>query len=125
MAERIAYHRLARDPMWETIEEPLRVAERLRAVRAGVVVVDCLTLWLANAMEADLDIGRAVAELLEALLGRMAAVVAVSNEVGLGVVPASPLGRRFRDEAGSMNQRIAAAADEVYFLVAGQVLRLR
>jgi adenosyl cobinamide kinase/adenosyl cobinamide phosphate guanylyltransferase len=111
--------------MWETIEEPLRVAERLRAVRAGVVVVDCLTLWLANAMEADLDIGRAVAELLEALLGRMAAVVAVSNEVGLGVVPASPLGRRFRDEAGSMNQRIAAAADEVYFLVAGQVLRLR
>ena len=127
MAERIARHRAERGEDWQTIEEPRGLAEALRDACGGVVVVDCLTLWLANVMgeRADADNTPFVDELVAALGERRAAIVLVSNEVGLGIVPDHPLGRAFRDAAGIMNRRVAAAAEEMHFLVAGQALRIK
>jgi adenosylcobinamide kinase/adenosylcobinamide-phosphate guanylyltransferase len=124
MAERIARHRRERGEEWRTREEPLRIAPVVGEADGGVVLVDCLTIWLANVLEAGLDPETEVTALVDALAARRAAVVAVSNEVGLGIVPANALARAFRDAAGRMNQRVAAIADEVWFLVAGRALRM-
>lgn len=126
MAARIARHRDDRSSEWRTIEEPTRLDEVLRDAASGVVLIDCLTLWLANIMEsADPDVGSALDEFITALEQRQAAVVAVSNEVGLGIVPEHPVAREFRDLAGTMNRRIADLATEVHLLVAGQPLRVK
>lgn len=127
MASRIARHRAERSGAWQTIEEPLDVAGVVRRQAGGVVLIDCLTLWLANCMgdRADGDTRPAVRDLLDALASRRCAVVAVSNEVGLGIVPDNPLARAFRDAAGAMNRSVAEAADEMQMLVAGQPLRIR
>ncbi len=129
MAERIAAHRARRGEGWETIEEPLDLAAALRRADARAdgagVLVDCLTLWLANLMAASADIDRARSELV-ATLGRLRGpLLLVANEVGLGIVPDNPLARRFRDQAGRLNQAVAAAADRVLFIAAGLPLVLK
>lgn len=100
---------------------------RLSGVAAPqkIVLVDCLTLWLSNLMLAEADIGKAFAELEAVILRLGGPVVFVSNEVGLGIVPDNALARRFRDEQGRLNQRVAALADHVVFMAAGLPLVLK
>ncbi len=127
MAERIARHQADRGPDWRTVETPHALPAALRAEAAPdrVVLIDCLTLWLSNRMlaEADLDADRAA--LLEAIDAARGPVILVSNEVGLGVVPDTPLGRRFRDAQGRLNQAVAAIADQVTLIAAGLPLALK
>jgi adenosylcobinamide kinase/adenosylcobinamide-phosphate guanylyltransferase len=124
MAGRIARHRAERPPGWHTVEEPLALVERIGelAERGHGIVVDCLTLWVANRMEhgdTDTDILAATAALAALLAGRRHDVTLVSNEVGAGVHPPTAAGLRFCDLLGQVNQRVAAAADRVVLMVAG------
>lgn len=128
MAERIARHRAVRPPSWETLEEPLDLPGALAAApaRAGVVV-DCLTLWVANALEARWSTERIEAEARRAAAAatdRVGLTAIVSNEVGMGVVPRTELGRRFRDLQGRVNAVVADAADRTELVVAGRVMEL-
>lgn len=123
MAARIAEHQAHREAGWQTIEAPHDLPDAIRAAPQGAVVLaDCLTLWLSNIMHGPFDIDRATAQLEDALRTRENATVLVSNEVGLGLVPETPLGRAFRDAQGRLNQRIAALASRVVLVVAGQPL---
>ena len=128
MAERIARHRAARPAGWRTVEEPLELEAALAAAPADTfVVVDCLTLWVANLLERGLADGQ-VEELARsaaaAAAARAAPTVAVSNEVGAGIVPADALARRYRDLLGQVNAAWAAAADRALLLVAGRAVAL-
>jgi adenosyl cobinamide kinase/adenosyl cobinamide phosphate guanylyltransferase len=126
MAERIRLHRKERPEGWSTIEEPVALDEALRRVTTGdAVVLDCLSLWIANLLERDEDVDAHDGRALTLVQARTAPTIVVSNEVGLGVVPASELGRRYRDLLGRVNARWAAAADEAGFVVAGRMLRLQ
>jgi adenosyl cobinamide kinase/adenosyl cobinamide phosphate guanylyltransferase len=125
MAERIATHRGRRGPKWQTIEAPRDLAGALKSSRKTPVLVDCLTLWLSNLMLAEADIEAEVAHLEAALAAATVPVVLVSNEVGYGIVPDYPLGRRFRDQQGILNQKIAARADRVVLVVAGLPLAVK
>lgn len=125
MRARIASHRAQRDESWITIEEPLHLAPPLRDHREGAVVIDCMTLWLANAFDAGIDLKAALAETLLAARNRTGTTIFVTNEVGWGIVPEYESGRRFRDAAGNMNQQLARAADEVLLIVAGLPLRMK
>lgn len=128
MAERIRLHRESRPGEWETIEEPVELASALEdAPEGAAVVVDCISIWVANLIEqgASQDDVEALTSTAAALAaGRSALTVAVSNEVGLGVVPATELGRRYRDVLGRANALWAAAADEAAFVIAGRRLPL-
>ena len=117
MRARIARHRAGRAEGWRTLEEPLDLAGALAA--DAPALVDCLTLWLTNLMLGERDVAAAARALEAALDARAAPTVLVSNEVGLGIVPDSALGRAFRDAAGALHQRLAARADRVVFMVAG------
>ena len=120
MAARIARHRARRGDGWITREVPRDLAGALDTTPAGQpLLVDCLTLWLSNLMLAEGDVAAESARLAAALAAPRGRWVAVANEVGLGIVPDTPLGRRFRDAAGLLNQRVAAAADHVVLMVAG------
>ncbi|WP_424813217.1 bifunctional adenosylcobinamide kinase/adenosylcobinamide-phosphate guanylyltransferase [Roseococcus sp. YIM B11640] len=125
MTARIAEHRARRPAGWTTIDAPLDLAGAIAAAPPAPLLVDCLTLWLSNTMLAEADIEAAAEALLAALRQRTDETVLVSNEVGSGIVPATPLGRRFRDAQGRLNQRVAAEADEVLLIVAGLPLRLK
>jgi len=127
MATRIAAHRLRRGSHWKTIEEPLKLEVALAAAAAQgrPVLVDCLTLWLSNVMLAGGDIDEATDDLLGALEGLAVPVVLVSNEVGLGIVPDTALGRAFRDAQGRLNMRLAERADRVILMTAGLPLTLK
>jgi adenosylcobinamide kinase/adenosylcobinamide-phosphate guanylyltransferase len=130
MAARIAKHRIDRGDSWDTYEEPLAVAELLRkfSARYEVVLLDCLTLWLSNIMahtETDTAATERSEELLAAVREYHGTCIVVSNEVGLGIVPDNALARRFRDLAGLVNQKMAHAADEVYFTAAGIPIRIK
>ena len=127
MAERIGRHRARRGERWRTIEEPLALAPRLLEAAEGraPILVDCLTLWLANLLEAGRAIDREIALLLEVLPRVAAPLVIVANEVGLGIVPENALARAFRDEAGRLNQAVAARAERVVFVAAGLPLVLK
>jgi len=126
MADRIARHRADRGESWITVEAPLALPAAIAALPAdAAAVVDCLTLWLSNLLMAERDVETAATELVEAAAACPARLWLVSNEVGLGLVPETPLGRRFRDEAGRLHQRLAATVDEVYFVAAGLPLRLK
>jgi adenosylcobinamide kinase / adenosylcobinamide-phosphate guanylyltransferase len=123
MEERIARHRAERPAGWTTIEEPVELAAAIEsAPPETAVVVDCVSFWVANVLERDVDLLNEHA--VAAAQARSRAIV-VSNEVGLGVVPASELGRRYRDVLGRVNAQWAAAADEALFVVAGKTLRLQ
>ncbi|MBB2167400.1 bifunctional adenosylcobinamide kinase/adenosylcobinamide-phosphate guanylyltransferase [Gluconacetobacter aggeris] len=119
MQARIERHREDRAVGWQTVEEPLGLAGALEEAGQAPVLVDCLTLWLTNLLLAERDIASETGAVLRVLARRSAPTVLVSNEVGLGIVPETPLGRRFRDEAGWLNQAVACAARRVVFMVAG------
>lgn len=128
METRIERHRAARPAAWTTIEEPVDVEGALRGVPAGsAVLLDCLTLWTSNLIEQELsdeqieEWARAAAEVAAR---RDGAVVAVTNEVGSGVVPATPLGRRYADVLGRVNTIWAEVAERSVLVVAGKVLPL-
>lgn len=127
MEERIARHRLDRGERWRTVEEQYDLASAVdRHAAAGhVLLVDCLTLWLSNLMLAEQDLGEASLKLIASLTRQEGHVILVSNEVGSGIVPETPLGRAFRDEAGRLNQAVAAKADSVALIVAGLPLWLK
>jgi adenosylcobinamide kinase / adenosylcobinamide-phosphate guanylyltransferase len=126
MAERIARHQADRGESWTTVEAPIDLSAAISALPAdALAVVDCLTLWLSNLMLAEQDVGVAVEDLLAVVTASQARIWLVSNEVGLGVVPETPLGRRFRDEAGRLHQRLARTVEEVVFVAAGLPLRLK
>jgi adenosylcobinamide kinase / adenosylcobinamide-phosphate guanylyltransferase len=128
MAERIRRHRAERPSGWTTVEEPCDLGGALSLVADHhAVVVDCLSLWVANLLErgdSDAEVEEEAREIAGLARARTALTVAVTNEVGLGVVPATPLGRRYRDVLGRTNAEWAAAADQVALVVAGRVLRL-
>ena len=121
MRERIARHRVERDAVWQTVEAPIDLCGALcKADRPdSVIMIDCLTLWLSNLMEKNAALEDETAKLVETLPSISAAVVVVSNEVGLGIVPEHALARAFRDAQGRLNQIVAAAADHVELMVAG------
>jgi adenosylcobinamide kinase/adenosylcobinamide-phosphate guanylyltransferase len=119
MRDRIAEHRRRRGDGWKTIEAPVDLAAALAQAERSPVLIDCLTLWLTNLMLCDRDIPAALTALEVILERRNQPTLLVSNEVGMGIVPETPLGRRFRDEAGRLNQRVAAKAGRVLFMVAG------
>lgn len=128
MAARIRAHQAERDVRWRTVEAPLDLARALKqaAELGDGVLIDCLTLWLSNLMLNErCDLAHDTEMLIEALQHSALPVWLVSNEVGLGLVPETPLGRRFRDAQGRLNQRIAALADRVEFIAAGLPLRLK
>jgi adenosyl cobinamide kinase/adenosyl cobinamide phosphate guanylyltransferase len=125
MAARIAAHRARRGPEWRTIEAPIALAAAISEAASLPTLVDCLTLWLSNLMLAGDDIARAAAALEEALFAHPAPIALVANEVGLGIVPDNALARRFRDEAGALNQRLAARADRVLMMVAGYPIEVK
>lgn len=135
MRERVERHRLERSLLgggWATLEAPRNAAAAVAGAPAGAVLLDCLSLLVSNVMLAHPDPAEAEEGALEATEALLAAhrtrgglLVVVSNEVGSGVVPAYPLGRAYRDALGRANQRVAAASDEAYLLVAGLPLRLR
>lgn len=117
MRDRIERHRAERPADWTTIEEPLDVAAALaRVPEDATVILDCLSLWVANGGGGDGAIGVASR--------RPGLTLVVTNEVGLGIVPDNALARAYRDELGRVNAAWAAAADEAYFVVAGRALRL-
>lgn len=127
MADRIAHHRARRGAGWTTREEPLDLPGLLdREAEAGrALLVDCLTLWLSNLMLAGRDPADATRELCHVLAAVPGPVILVSNEVGMGLVPETPLGRRFRDAQGRLNQAVAAAVPRVLFVAAGLPLVLK
>lgn len=125
MAARIAAHQARRDARWHTLNAPLAVSFALDEAGPRPVLVDCLTLWLTNLILDCRDLETETCRLLEALHRRSAKTVLVSNEVGMGIVPDHALGRRFRDAAGVLHQRIAAEAERVLFVAAGLPIALK
>lgn len=125
MAQRIARHRAERPANWTTFESPIKLEDTLLECgnRFDTVLIDCLTVWTSNIMQAEnSDEQRVLAHadrLAEVLRTISASVILVSNEVGSGIHPNTEIGRAFRDLLGFVNQRVAAAADEVILLVAG------
>ncbi len=125
MGARIAEHQARRSDRWQTVEAPIDLVGGLAEATGRPVLVDCLTLWLTNLMLGEHNIPAAIANLEAALAMRSAPTILVANEVGLGIVPDHVLARRFRDEAGRLNQRLAAQAESVVFVAAGLPLILK
>ena len=126
MAERIAAHQARRGAEWITHAEPVDLPSLLKATDGqGPRLVDCLTLWLSNLMFAGRDWRDDLHRLVDALHLQSTAVVLVTNEVGSGIVPDNSLSRSFRDAAGTINQQIAAMADEVYLAVCGLPMKVK
>ena len=127
MRSRIAHHRVQRGSGWTTVEEPLALVDALtrEAADGRAVLVDCLTLWLSNLMLAERDPETEARRLAQFLGAAKHPVVLVSNEVGLGLVPETRLGRSFRDAQGRLNQIVAATVPNVVFIAAGLPLWLK
>jgi adenosylcobinamide kinase/adenosylcobinamide-phosphate guanylyltransferase len=127
MRERIAAHAARRGDGWTTLEVPLDLAGTIEthAGADGPILIDCLTLWLSNIMLAERPVLDACDRLFSALSAARAPIVVVSNEVGLGIVPETKLGRDFRDAQGRLNAEVAALADHVVFMTAGLPLILK
>lgn len=139
LRDRIQRHQSRRPESWTTIEEPLEIGAALAATPSDVcVLIDCVSLWVTNrlmalgtdepdldaiaALEAALDVE--VDALIAAARAREGTTIAVTNEVGTGIVPPYPLGRVYRDVLGRVNQRISRAADRAWLLVSGRALEL-
>jgi adenosylcobinamide kinase / adenosylcobinamide-phosphate guanylyltransferase len=127
MRRKVERHQISRPPQWQTVEEPLRLAEAIARYgpNCDLMIIDCLTFFAANLLGDDGDEQSAIQALCAALKAPPCSVVLVSNEVGSGVVPAYPSGRRFRDLLGEMNQSVARVASNVLLLVAGLPLVLK
>lgn len=129
MALRIERHRARRNPNWVTVEEPQAILSRIEAEapRSDAILVDCITIWLANLLDerTDREILADVDRLARYLATPQSRIVCVTNEVGSGIVPMTPLGRRFRDLAGAANQELARACHAVYWLVSGIPVRVK
>jgi len=126
MAARIAEHQESRGSGWRTIEAPLDPVGAIGSLSDGEgILLDCLTLWLSNQLEAGADLEFETGRLLDGLSGISEPVVMVSNEIGMGLVPDTALGRSFRDAQGRLNQRAAEAADLVVFVAAGLPMVLK
>lgn len=126
MEAKIAQHQTDRGQGWNTIEAPLDVVAALAEVPAGgVILIDCLTLWLSNQMLAEADIDAEIARFLTATVTTKNPIVCVSNEVGMGLVPENALGRRFRDAQGTLNRQLAERADLAVFVAAGLPITLK
>jgi adenosyl cobinamide kinase/adenosyl cobinamide phosphate guanylyltransferase len=127
MRARIEKHRAERNPRWRTLEATRHIARALTdAPPARVILLDCVTLWVSNVLLADADaMMREVDELLAWQHASHAELIVVSNEVGMGIVPENELGRAYRDLLGAVNRKIAAEADEVYFIVAGIPMEIK
>jgi adenosylcobinamide kinase/adenosylcobinamide-phosphate guanylyltransferase len=130
MVNRVGRHQQARSPGWETAEVPIDLVDWFLAKGESyhAVVLDCMTLWLSNLQGrgvSEVDILGRVTTLLEVIRSSRARVIVVSNELGMGLVPAEASARSFRDLAGQVNQRIACRADEVYLVVAGIPISLK
>jgi len=128
MVERIERHRAERPREWITVEEPYALEHALAAAdREHTVIVDCLTLWAANLLERDGpdSVLEAAGGAARAAASRVALTLAISNEVGLGIVPATPLGRAYRDLLGSVNRIWVEASTDAAFVVAGRALWLQ
>lgn len=126
MEKRVAEHQARRGSEWQTLHAPLKLTEALSEIDGkGPCLVDCLTIWLNNLIFHNEDTIVATKELIKVLEQRSDPVVLVTNEVGSGIVPENALARRFRDEAGRMNQIISQVADEVYLSVSGIPLQIK
>ena len=127
MSERIAQHISRRADGWNTIEAPLDLADMVKknGHLGRTMLIDCFTLWLSNVMLVGRDVDAACDTLIAALAAAPGPIVAVSNEVGLGIVPDNALARRFRDAQGRLNQMVAARADRVVLMAAGLPLALK
>jgi len=135
MAERILHHQRERPADWQTVEAPFRLADALSRTAAAnrCVIVDCMTLWLSNlllspdnpAAPVDLQPVAEQQQLFRQLPALPGEILFVSNEVGLGLVPETPLGRQFRDDAGRLNQQLAHICERVTFVAAGLPLTLK
>lgn len=125
MRERIRAHQQQRGPEFTTIEEPFALPAVIHrhSSEFDAIVVDCLTLWLSNIATCDVEVE--TGKLLEASLASRAQLILVTNEVGCGIIPDNAMARRFRDDAGRLNQRVAEAASEVYWMVFGCALRVK
>ena len=138
MARRIAAHRGSRPAEWDTLEEPRNLPEAISRKAAGAnsaydtIIVDCLTIWVSNLLllhegnaDAEARIVDAAKKLLDVRNSSDARWIVVTNEVGLGVVPSSSLGRTYRDALGRVNSLVASRADKVYLMAAGLALDLK
>lgn len=127
MTARIAAHVARRGPAWRTVEEPLKLSAVIAAADKdnSFILVDCITLWLTNVLLGEHDVTAHTDRLLEVVGGCAGPLVLVSNEVGLGIVPDNALARRFRDEAGVLNQKLAQTAERVVLVTAGLPLQLK
>jgi len=125
MRGRADAHRRERGDRWRTLEEPFDVAARVREL-TGLVVVDCLTLWLSNWMlRDDTHVETQIELLCSSFRQSQSRIRAITNEVGWSIVPENPIARRFRDLSGFMNQQVAAVADSVYLMVCGIPTRVK
>lgn len=125
MAQRVALHQQERGETWQTVEAPLDLCGAINRLKpSDVAVIDCMTLWLTNILLAEADLTCEVDQLLAALKASPAKIWIVSNEVGWGIVPDNALARRFRDEAGRLNQKLAQASEQAVLIVAGMKLDL-
>ncbi len=134
MRARIEKHRAERPAQWKVIEAPRAIAHvgeiRESSLHARVVLLDCVTLWVSNVLlederDAEQTMARELEEFLAWYHGAQIELIVVSNEVGMGIVPENELGRAFRDLLGAANQKLAAAADEVFWLVAGLPIEVK
>lgn len=128
MRIRIEKHKQERSKDWITYEEPLHISQLIKDIRDSynVILIDCLTLWMSNIMHAGYDVGDEVKKLISIIAdNRSASFYIISNEVGLGLVPESPLGREYRDNLGILNQEIARTATDVYFMVSGIPVKIK
>ncbi|MDX6422979.1 MAG: adenosylcobinamide kinase / adenosylcobinamide-phosphate guanylyltransferase [Gaiellaceae bacterium] len=126
MASRIEQHRKERPEAWRTVEEPVALRSALASVEADTyVVVDCLTLWVANLLARGDDVLPEAEAVAELAAGRRGPTIVVSNEVGLGIVPASPVAREYRDLLGAVNAAFVSKAKDTAFVVAGRAIPLQ
>ncbi|WP_294391689.1 bifunctional adenosylcobinamide kinase/adenosylcobinamide-phosphate guanylyltransferase [uncultured Sphingomonas sp.] len=127
MRDRIDRHRSDRGPRWRTVEAPRSLAAAVEQADRpdAVILVDCLTLWASNLLLAEEALDAPLAELEHVLARGRGRIILVANEVGLGIVPDNALARRFRDMAGTINQRVAASVDRVHLVVAGIPLAIK